>query len=65
MRENIFFSIICGSAYSFIVFYDMNKDMERYFHNFDRPKYYMYIYVKYIFFFVMIYNIKELLFNYK
>ena len=61
MKENIIFLLVCSIAYIFLLCYDTNKDIERYFHNFDKPKYYMYIYVKYILFFVIIYNIKELM----
>lgn len=61
---SIVFFLVCSVAYLFLIYYDGNKDMERYFHNFDKSKYYMLIYIKTSMFFIIMYNVKNMIFNY-
>ena len=60
---SFFFFLISGITYVSFVWYDKNKDMERHFCNNNKIKYHILIYVKYLLFFIMVYNLKHLAFG--
>ena len=64
-KEVLFFFMISLFIYLCLWGFDNNKDMERYYCNTSKVKYYLLIYIKYSSFFIMIYNFKELVMMYK